>query len=240
MFNCISLHANFRFSNKISLKFFSCLIVQVFVGIMAPHRTGDKQSSHYNDIIMSAMASQFTGVSNVCSIVGSGADQRKHQSPASQAFVREIHRWPVNSPHKRPVTRKMFSFDVVIMWSHDYRADWRIHVSTGLIEIHTRTGIFMMTSSNGNIFRVIGSLRGEFTGHRRKGQWRRGLMFFYDLGLNERLSKQSWGWWIETPSHPLWRHSNARRHFQLHVLDKKNRYILISNESFENKPSRKY
>ena len=34
----------------------------------------------------------------------SGADQRKHQSSASLAFVRGIHRWPVNSPHKRPVT----------------------------------------------------------------------------------------------------------------------------------------
>ena len=32
---------------------------------------------------------------------------------------------------------------------------------------------------------------------------------FFDLCLNERLSKQSWGWWFETPSHPLWRHSDA-------------------------------
>ena len=44
-----------------------------------------------------------------------GADQRKHQSSASLAFVRGINRWPVNSPHKWPVTRKMFSFDDVIM-----------------------------------------------------------------------------------------------------------------------------
>ena len=45
------------------------------------------------------------------------ADQRKHQSSASLAFVRGIHRWPVNSPHKWPVTRKMFPFYDVIMWS---------------------------------------------------------------------------------------------------------------------------
>ena len=32
---------------------------------------------------------------------------------------------------------------------------------------------------------------------------------FFDLRLNERQSKQSWGWWFETPSHPLWRHSNV-------------------------------
>ena len=44
-----------------------------------------------------------------------GADQRKHQSSSSLAFVRGIRRWPVNSPHKGPVTRKMFPFDDVIM-----------------------------------------------------------------------------------------------------------------------------
>ena len=64
---------------------------------------------------MSEMASQITEVVIVCSIVGSGADQRKHQSFASLAFVQGIHRWPVNSPHKGPVTRKMFPFDDVIM-----------------------------------------------------------------------------------------------------------------------------
>ena len=45
----------------------------------------------------------------------SGADQRKHQSSASLAFVWGIHRWVVNSPHKWPVTRKMFPFDVIMI-----------------------------------------------------------------------------------------------------------------------------
>ena len=44
-----------------------------------------------------------------------GVDQRKHQSPASLDFVSAIHWWLVNSPHKGPVTRKMFPFDDVIM-----------------------------------------------------------------------------------------------------------------------------
>ena len=51
----------------------------------------------------------------VYATVYSGADQRKHQSSASLAFVRGIHRWPVNSPYKWPVTRKMFPFDDVIL-----------------------------------------------------------------------------------------------------------------------------
>ena len=70
---------------------------------------------HYSDVIMSAMASQITGVLIVCLNVCSVADQRKHQSSMSLAFVRGIHRWQVNSPHKGPVTRKMFPFDDVIM-----------------------------------------------------------------------------------------------------------------------------
>ena len=74
-----------------------------------------KQSTHYNDFIMSPMASQITSPAIVYSTVYSSANQRKHQSPASLAFVRGIHLWPVNSPHKGPVTRKIFPFDVVIM-----------------------------------------------------------------------------------------------------------------------------
>ena len=73
------------------------------------------QTCHYIDVIMSAMASQITNLTIVYSTVYSGADQRKHQSSASLAFVRGIHRWPVNSPHKGPVTRKMSPFHDVIM-----------------------------------------------------------------------------------------------------------------------------
>ena len=60
---------------------------------------------------MSALASQITSVSIIYSTVCSGTDLREHQSSASQAFVRGIHRWPVNSPHKGPVTQKMFPLD---------------------------------------------------------------------------------------------------------------------------------
>ena len=70
---------------------------------------------HYGDVIMGAIASEFTSLKIVYSSVYSDADQRKHQSSASLAFVRGIHRGPVNSPHKWPVTRKMFPFDDVIM-----------------------------------------------------------------------------------------------------------------------------
>ena len=71
--------------------------------------------SHYDDVIMTMLASQISSLPVVCSIVYSDVNQRKHQSSASLAFVREIHRGPVNFPHKWPVTRKMFPFDDVIM-----------------------------------------------------------------------------------------------------------------------------
>ena len=71
--------------------------------------------NHSNDIIMGTVASQITRLTIVYSTVYSDADQRKHQSSASLAFVRGIHRRPVNSPHKGPVTLKMFPFHCVIV-----------------------------------------------------------------------------------------------------------------------------
>ena len=70
---------------------------------------------HYNTVIMGAIASQITSLTTVYSILYSDADETKHQSYAPLAFVRGIHRGPVNSPHKWPVTRKMFPFDDVIL-----------------------------------------------------------------------------------------------------------------------------
>ena len=64
--------------------------------------------THYSDVIMGALASQIPSLVTVHSTVYSGTDQRKHQISASLAFVQGIHRWPVNSPHKWPVTRKCF------------------------------------------------------------------------------------------------------------------------------------
>ena len=171
---------------------------------------------------MGAMASEITGVSIVCSTVCSGGHQRKHQSSASLAFLRWIHRWPVDSPHKGSVRREMFPFEYVIMetavtWCRHYElllmsfvvvglglllerrtistnnapALWKVYMYaqniytlwnpySDVITAHIYSvlpGVWflyactlywpnMMTSSNGNIFRVTGTLFGEFTGHR--------------------------------------------------------------------------
>ena len=88
---------------------------------------------------MGTIGSQITRLTTVYSTVYSGPDQRKHQSSASLAFVGGIHRWPVNSPHKGPVTRKKFLFDDVIMtccWcilSTASRGHWCFTKSTNIL-----------------------------------------------------------------------------------------------------------
>ena len=96
---------------------------------------------------------------------------------------------------------------------------WRSQPPTGLARRGQAgvqgKGIVMMTSSNGNIFRVTGHLCGEFTGPGEFPTQRpvtRSFDVFFDLRLNKRLSKQSWGWWFETPSWSLWRHCNGVGH----------------------------
>ena len=93
-----------------------------------------KRFKHHNDIMISAMASQITGVLIVCSSVGSGADQRIHQSSASLAFVWGIHRWPVNSPLEGPMTWKMFPFDDAIVVRAECSLPYQIPLGNQLEE----------------------------------------------------------------------------------------------------------
>ena len=80
------------------------------------HYAANDLMQNYSDVKIDTTASQITNLTAVYSTVYSDADQRKHQSSASQACVRGIHRGPVNSPHKCPVTRKMFPFLDDIMY----------------------------------------------------------------------------------------------------------------------------
>ena len=77
----------------------------------------------------------------------------------------------------------------------------------------------MMMSSNWNIFRVTGPLCGEFTDPGEFPTQRpvtRSFDVYFDLRLNKRLCKQSWGWWFQTLLCPLWRHSNVMPLLQAH------------------------
>ena len=96
----------------------------------------------------------------------------------------------------------------------------------------------MMTSSNGNIFRVTGHLCRELTSHRwipcAKASDAK-LCVFFDLRLNNRLSKQSWGWWFETPSQSLRRHCNVTTHeSNFYAMDESN--FLLAHGSLIRMP----
>ena len=109
-----------KYEHKIVAKYYYKLFSRVIVSKHCANNGNHryimicKLEAHYHDVIMGAMASQITSLMIIYPIVYSDADQRKHQSSASLVFVRGIHRGPVNSPHKWPVTRKMFPFDDVI------------------------------------------------------------------------------------------------------------------------------
>ena len=116
--------------------------------------TGFFSQWYYCDVMMSTMASQITGLTIVYSTVYSGPDERKHQSSALLTFVREIHRWPVNSPHKGPVTPTMFPFDDVIMKRHSYinlrRSSDRLRFIMG-IPIRVRRCLFWYIVAHRNM-----------------------------------------------------------------------------------------
>ena len=105
---------------------------------------------------------------------------------------------------------------------------WCQAISLTILNVHLSWKLHMMTSSNGNIFRVTGHLCREFTGPGEfpaQRQVTRSFDVFFDLCLNKRLSKQSWGWWSETLSCPLWRHCNASK-------VSTNQCVLCRNETF--------
>ena len=123
-------------------------------------------------------------------------------------------------------TRHAYAWQIRSFWQDTldiciYRAQWGKPYITWVPDVTCpwRNGLeqkkcseqriqYMMTSSNGNIFRVTGPLCGEFTGPGEFPTQRpvtRSFDVFCDLRLNKRLSKQPWGWWFETLSRPLWR-----------------------------------
>ena len=93
--------------------------------------------------------------------------------------------------------RRLSNFRVILLFQHPI----------------SRLRDFMMTPSYGNIFGLLATcagnspVPGEFLAQRPVT---RSFDVFFDLRLDKRLRKQSWGWWFETLLHPLWRHGNAR------------------------------
>ena len=107
---------------------------------------------HYSDVMIDTMASRITSFTIIYLTPSAGADQRVHQSSAPLAFVRGIHRWPVNSQHKEPVTRKMFPFDDVMILETDISAPFIKYVHTLQ---HFRIGVIYSSPSPSVCFNGI-------------------------------------------------------------------------------------
>ena len=121
-----------------------------------------------------------------------------HQRPltgACFASLSELLKW---------ITREKFTdcWFMLTDWQYQSRIEWQLHITDAI-----------MTSWNVNIFHVTGPLCGDFTGDQWLPLTKTGnaeFDVFFDLRLNKRLSKQSWDWWFEMPSCPLWRHCNGK------------------------------
>ena len=114
---------------------------------------------------------EHDGVSNhqphECSTVYSGADERKHESSASLAFVRGIHRWSVNSPHKGPVTRKKFPFDEVIMirYSVELEGSYGYAIMLPNRKHYTTPSPCLSINCTVEVWEWISDFSSRFTGH---------------------------------------------------------------------------
>ena len=119
--------------------------------------------------------------------------------------------FPGEFPTQRPVTR---SFDITL--THNDHGGVSNHQSHGCL----LNRLFRSRSKKTSKLRVTclcagnSPGTGEFPAQKASyaenvSIWWRHHDVYFDLRPNKRLSKQSWGWWFETPSRPLWRHRNV-------------------------------
>ena len=170
----------FCFTHKIPNLKAWCVIVAVYMFI----QLGIGQP--YSDVRKIAMASQITSVSIVYSTICSWPDQRKHQSSASLAFVRGIHRWLVNSPNKGPETRERFlSHNVIMNGSCKSR----------IVEFFANrptTALPIATVMYGYLDQSLCETCQEFCLKCAKGKWSVGLRTWARLNPDDRQRITAW------------------------------------------------
>ena len=127
------------------------------------------------------------------------AEMWRHLSNLSRIF----NKWPVFWQRWKIGFKAMLDFWMWLFIFDRYPHSWAVLTCAK----YERAEFYMMTSSNGNILHVTGPVGGEFTGDRSQRPVTQSFDVFFDWRLNKRLNKQSWDWWFETPSCPLWRHS---------------------------------
>ena len=168
----------------------------------------------HNDVIMGTMASQITSRMIVYSTVIQAQIKENIKAP---------HHWPLcgefTGSGEFPAQRASNAENVSISWRHRVLLYHSIVISEGVLSVqkyqsthHNRANwsivevvwwLCMMTSSILALRAGKSLVIGDFPAQRPVV---RSFDVFFDLRLNKRLHKQSWGWWFETPSRSLWRH----------------------------------
>ena len=161
---------------------------------------------HYDDVIMTTIASQITSLTVVYSTVYSDADQSKHQKLRVTGLCVGNSPGPVNSPHKGPVTRKMFPFDDVIMRIQKLEQPKRRTIIYGLQTFpYLGSKLWNLPASEDNEVNDIDLERLKFLMKYWAGPYNHGPAIddvikwkHFPLSLicarKKGLSKQSWGW----------------------------------------------
>ena len=137
---------------------------------------------------MGVMASQINSHTIVYSTVYSDVDQRKHQSSASLAFVRGIHRGLVNSSHKWPVTRKMFPFDDVIMFIVCTEPFHKGFYELKIKIIETFIRIFKLITRLWFFSECLRALYRNRINNFRKGLWCYGPLVFLSVSIYRHIN----------------------------------------------------
>ena len=140
---------------------------------------------------LTVVVSRISGKSNVCSTVRL---TKKHQIRVNVLLVRAIHRWPVDSNTE----------NVSIRWRHDVSICSILNAFSCSFKNSLTT--WMGPICQCEYYALWNWWIGEFPA---KKPVTRSSDVFFDLRLNKRLSNQSWGWWFETLSPPLWRHRSV-------------------------------
>ena len=153
---------------------------------------------------------------DLCKISATHQRSKRHWSWHT---MNQVHRWP-----------SMFiEVALVVLWQSEGPSSYRQHVSHSALanDLEFNSTFFrikksnfyyiMMTSSMETFSALLAHLCGEWWIPAQRPVTR-SFGAFFDLRLNKRLSKQSWGWWFETLSRPLWRHCNVLRGRDIVIL----------------------
>ena len=144
--------------------------------------------------------------------------------PHHWPFVRGINQLPVDFIHKGPVIQSVeafFCFEPMLEQIFELSVIWSTTMLMGSHCNAMEHYDVIKWNYFPHYWPFVWGIHRSAVNSPHKGQWRGALMFSLICALNKRLSKQSSGWWFETPLRSLWRHCNGHSYplclFSVHL-----------------------